>query len=260
MTGSAAAELIFVHGFAGDASDWDRVRAELNDSCTGIAIDLPGHRARRAASGPFTIERCADDVIASLSGGSSVLIGHSMGARIVLEAASRAPESVRGLVLVDGSNAPGSPEDARAELETAISTHGLRTVMGDLVRSFLLEGLAAELQDVMRSRASDVHPQAALSYAESMVRWDRDRFERCISEIDAPIEVVQSTSIVDDGWVRSSIDEQPHSRWIDYWDRRSTASVHRVSQTGHYLMIERPTIVSEAIDRMRFSPPSPASE
>ena len=174
-----------------------------------------------------------------------------MGARIALEAASWARQLIRGLVLVDGSNAPRAPHEARSELESSISSHGFDATMDDLVESFLIGALPADLQDVMRLRARHLPEQTVLDYAEVMARWDSERFETCVDEINVPIEVLQSTSLVDESWVRSFIDEQPHSRWTDRWDQHPTTRVERRSKTGHYIMIEAPRTVAEAIDRFQ---------
>ena len=59
-----------------------------------------------------TVDDCAEDLLAVLDAAGeerAVLVGHSMGVQVVLEAHRRAPERIQALVLVCG--APGRPID-----------------------------------------------------------------------------------------------------------------------------------------------------
>ena len=72
-----------------------------------VAVDLPGHGATPAPAEPASIATlrhgCGGSVARSAPLPPAVLVGHSMGCRVVLEAALRAPEHVAAIVLVDGS-------------------------------------------------------------------------------------------------------------------------------------------------------------
>ena len=59
-----------------------------------VAVDLPGHGETRAAEAA-TIEDCGAKVAALLDArdvAPAVLMGHSLGCRVVLDAASLAPD------------------------------------------------------------------------------------------------------------------------------------------------------------------------
>jgi pimeloyl-ACP methyl ester carboxylesterase len=60
------------------------------------------------------------EVMHSLDLASAVLVGHSMGCRVVIEAALQAPHRVAGLVLIDGSQfAPAMQTTLRETFETS---------------------------------------------------------------------------------------------------------------------------------------------
>jgi pimeloyl-ACP methyl ester carboxylesterase len=95
--------IIFIHGVLNDHSVWIlQTRYLANHGWNVLALDLPGH-CRSAGEPPATVEAAADFVLALMDVAGlekAVLIGHSFGSLVVLEAAARAPERVSQLVLV----------------------------------------------------------------------------------------------------------------------------------------------------------------
>ncbi|MEI8168981.1 MAG: alpha/beta hydrolase [Rhodoferax sp.] len=95
--------IIFIHGVLNDHSVWIlQTRYLANHGWNVLAIDLPGH-CRSEGEPPTTVEAAADFVIALMDAAGlekAVLIGHSLGSLIALEAAARAPHRVSQLVLV----------------------------------------------------------------------------------------------------------------------------------------------------------------
>ena len=113
--------LLFVHGFLGDAGDWDRMRALL-EPALGHCFELPGHGvappiAAGAGGGParwFAAagERLRDACTAFEA--PPVLVGYSMGGRLAMYMALRFPRAVRGLIVIGAD--PGI-EDAASRAE-----------------------------------------------------------------------------------------------------------------------------------------------
>ncbi|HEY8069434.1 MAG TPA: alpha/beta fold hydrolase, partial [Burkholderiales bacterium] len=101
-----AAPLVFVHGFACTHADWRLQLAEFSVDCPTFAPDLRGHGATHARPEDCTIATYGSDIAALLDGKDlkgAVLVGHSMGCRVVLQAFLNAPERVSAIALVDGS-------------------------------------------------------------------------------------------------------------------------------------------------------------
>jgi pimeloyl-ACP methyl ester carboxylesterase len=100
---AAKPTLIFIHGVLNDHSVWIlQTRYLANHGWNVLALDLPGH-CRSAGEPPATVEEAADFVLALMDVAGlekAVLIGHSLGSLVALEAAARAPERVSQLVLV----------------------------------------------------------------------------------------------------------------------------------------------------------------
>lgn len=98
--------LVLLHGFGGDGSAWDAVKAGLPQSVRLITVDLPGHGGSLASDGRGGAGRMAKAILAGLDAAGVDrfhLAGHSMGGAVSALMAMRVPERVRSLTLV----APG---------------------------------------------------------------------------------------------------------------------------------------------------------
>ncbi len=106
--------VVFIHGALNDHSVWTLLaRWYAHHGYRVLALDQPGHG--RSDGPPLaSIEALADWVLALLDAAgvaTAHLVGHSMGSLIALEAASRAPERVAGLVML-GTACPMKVSDA----------------------------------------------------------------------------------------------------------------------------------------------------
>lgn len=111
--------VVFIHGAQNDHTVWAlQSRYFAHHGFGVLAVDLPGH-GRSAGPALSSVEAMADWLLALLAGagvGPAILVGHSMGSLIALEAVHRAPARVRALALV-GTTYPMKVADAL--LETA---------------------------------------------------------------------------------------------------------------------------------------------
>ena len=77
--------VVLLHGLFYDRTMWWPVAAELGDSCTAIAVDLPGH-GQSAARDDYGVARLADDLAILINGlalhRAPVIVGHAESARL----------------------------------------------------------------------------------------------------------------------------------------------------------------------------------
>jgi pimeloyl-ACP methyl ester carboxylesterase len=94
---------VFIHGAEHDHCVWTLQSRYLAHHGHGVlAVDLPGH-GRSEGPALSTIEQMADWLLALLDAAHvsrALLVGHSMGSLISLEAAGRSPERIAKLALV----------------------------------------------------------------------------------------------------------------------------------------------------------------
>ncbi len=247
--------LCYIHGYAGTPGGWDALRKCMSGrNLSGYpetVVTLAGHGLKSQVPGPFDIETCAGQVLRSLGSRPTILIGHSMGTRIAMEIACLAPSQVKGLLLVDGSNAPADPAQTAKDMQTRIDSYGYESVMDKTMRSMLIDGLESSRQAAMLKNIKQLPQNIALDYVSSMAAWDSESFTRRMRSIDQPVTIIQSTSLqVDRGWERLPIDKQPSSLWLDAWSNHPAVELHRLSGCGHYCMIEKPEFIAQRLTEL----------
>ena len=146
--------IILIHGAGGNHLVWPPELRRLPNERV-LAVDLAGH-GKSQGVGHHTIDDYADGILAfmkALKLASAVLIGHSMGGGVALQAAMHAPRRVLGLVLV-GSAArlrvgpalmqaladPTKTEAAVDMIMEASFSAGTSPRLRELTRKRMLEG------------------------------------------------------------------------------------------------------------------------
>ena len=194
--GSGSPPLVFVHGFACSHEDWLLQTEFFRKSQEIVACDLRGHGLTPGRPHECTIEHYGGDVaalLANLDLDKSFLIGHSMGCRVVLEAARLDPERVAGLVLIDGSRTgSGDPDKAEAAARAAVEKAGYAAFAEDLFRQMFFQPSA--LAEAVVVRALRQSAQFGPSLWPAMARWDAATMDAALAAVQAPVLVIQTTT------------------------------------------------------------------
>jgi len=103
---------ILVHGGRDHSRNWDFVALDLRNHFHIIAPDLRGHGdSDWAIGGSYSITDHVLDVgqlLNALPQQPAVLIGHSLGAGVVLQRAGVFPEAVKAVIAIEGLGPPGA--------------------------------------------------------------------------------------------------------------------------------------------------------
>lgn len=115
--------VILLHGFLESGEVWKSFIRRLSPSFQVITIDLPGH-GRSENIGPVsTMNEMAEAVhrvLKTVSAGTCLMVGHSMGGYVTLAYAEKYPRSLKGFVLFHSQAGADSPE-ARTNRERTIA-------------------------------------------------------------------------------------------------------------------------------------------
>ena len=97
----------FVHGFGGDARQWQYQFDAFSQHNHAIAADMRGHGQSAAPPNGYDMGRLVADLMATLKyldvQQKIILVGHSFGVAIATEFATKYPERVSHLVLIAGA-------------------------------------------------------------------------------------------------------------------------------------------------------------
>jgi pimeloyl-ACP methyl ester carboxylesterase len=101
--------IVFVHGLGGSHLNWCLIGPELAHGRRAVALDLHGFGLTPGARATATVQsntKMLERFVREVTGTPVILVGNSMGGLISLVHAAAAPETVRGLVLIDPALPP----------------------------------------------------------------------------------------------------------------------------------------------------------
>jgi pimeloyl-ACP methyl ester carboxylesterase len=213
--------IVLVHGIGVSSRYFRRLAESLSESATVIAVDLPGFGPNKRPRRQLSVEDLGGivaDYLVEAGVSLPILVGHSMGAQIVVEAARRTP--VAGLVLI------GPVVDERAP--TAWQ-QGMR-----LARDLFHESVSANLI-------------VSTDYLRSGIRWYLTelpamlayRIEEHLPSLNTPVLVIRGAQdpVAPEGWAQALASRSPGSRVVS------------VPGSGHVVQHTATPVVSAEISR-----------
>lgn len=170
--------VLLVHGLGSSTRDWEYQVPELEKRHRVIALDVRGHGQSDKPRERYSIGAFAEDVIALLDHlhlGRVHLVGISMGGMIGFELATRWPERLNSLTIVN--SAPEvKPRNLREYLEVArrlFLAHvlGLDTVGKALGKLLFPKPEQADLRRKIQQRWPQNDKRAYLSSLHAIIGW-----------------------------------------------------------------------------------------
>ena len=243
--GTGTPAVVLVHGWSCDRGYWDAQLAALAQAFQVVAIDLAGHGESDRGREAWSIASFGSDVssvVRHLALEEVVLVGHSMGGNIILEAAKELPGVVSGLVWVDVHRAlPNARTDAQVRERMRPFRSDFVATTRDFVRSMFGANadpsLVTRVADEMSAAPRDV-ALGALEATWSFVR----SVPALLAELRLPLVAINPD---DAGTDVESL-------------KRFGIDVVLLPGVGHFPMLEAPQPFNQqlaaAVQRMRRSP------
>jgi pimeloyl-ACP methyl ester carboxylesterase len=247
--GSGTPPLVFVHGFCCSHEDWLLQINALKGRFETVACDLRGHGQTPGRPHEASIEHFGGDVaalLANLDLPKAILVGHSMGCRVVLEAARVAPDSVAGLVLIDGSQqGSGDPAAAEANARAFIDSKGWDAFASGLFGQMFLR--ESDLSRAIVARARRVPAENGMALWPRMARWDATHVEQVLAELRVPLLAIQTTYLNPER-KRLSLQAGQSSPWLDLIRQKTgNPRIEVLAGLGHFPQIEAADVVNRLI-------------
>jgi pimeloyl-ACP methyl ester carboxylesterase len=247
--GAGTPALLFIHGFACTHDDWRHQTAALGAHRLTVACDLRGHGRSSGEPDSCRIATFGKDVAAlidALNLSSVVLIGHSMGCRVALEACRNAKDRVAGLVLIDGSYLGAGGAQIEGHTRAAIAQAGYATFARALFAAMFLAPSAASERVIARAL---MLPEAiGANLFPNMAGWDAAHMIAALSAVQVPLLIIQSTYLNAER-KRVALKRGETTPWLDLVRQLVPgAEIAIVPDVGHFTMLEAPAEVNAHLD------------
>ena len=196
VRGEGELALVFVHGWCCDRSYWSEQLPHFAEKYKVVAIDLAGHGESGLNRKDWTIGAFGKDVVAvvnKLNLDQVVLVGHSMGGFVILEAAHRMPQVVIGLVGVDtlqDFEFKYTQEQIDAWFSPLRSNYVEAT--RDIVRTMFTPNSDPALVEKIVADMSSAPQEVGLGAMEGYVDFQKNEIIQVLQEVQAPIVCINS--------------------------------------------------------------------
>lgn len=195
--GEGEPAIILVHGWSNTRVIWDAQVSHFSEKYQVIAVDLPGFGKSGNNRSEWTIASYGEDIstiIQQLNLKKVVLVGFSLGAPIVIEAANKVPDHVIGIVLVDDLH--------MVELQIPPPmAHLLDSTMMDLINNPTKEKLVGggffknNVDSAYHRILTILEGASHIGWRESLagyINWRNDHCTNSIQAVKAPIIAINS--------------------------------------------------------------------
>lgn len=236
--GKGSPALVFVHGWSCDKTYWKYQVPEFSKKHMVVTMDYAGHGQSGTDREDFTIESFGDDVAAvvnDLNLDQVILIGHSMGGYVIIDAATKLPGKVLALVGIDTYEQLVDTVFTRemmAQFTTPFYTdfpNSVKAMVKGMFPAGADSALVEQISDDMAASPKDI----AMSAFENMFDYST-RLEAILQTVDLPFYAVSSdlypTNVEDNlKYVKSF-------------------GVEIMKGNGHFLMMENPELFNRLLD------------
>ncbi|MDH5383546.1 MAG: alpha/beta hydrolase [Candidatus Aminicenantes bacterium] len=238
VQGKGKPALIFIHGWCCDRSYWDEQLSHFTQQYKVVAIDLAGHGDSGLERKAWTMEAYGEDVVAvvnKLKLQEVILVGHSMGGYVILEAARRLPERIIGLVGVDTLN-DFTQQISQEEIDAfftpfrsnfvEMTRHFVRTMFTENADPALIEKIVEDM--------SAAPPEVGLGSFEEMIDYMKHTYLEAVQEVKVPITCINSD--------KYPTNREGNKRYVPSYKAKIMTGV------GHFNMIEDPDTFNRLLE------------
>jgi pimeloyl-ACP methyl ester carboxylesterase len=249
LYGKGEPAIVLVHGWSCDSNYWSAQLEELKKKYTVLTVDLAGHGGSDRNRTDWSIGRFGDDVAAAvklIDNPKVIIVGHSMGGPVAIEAARRLPGRVLGVIGVDTFKSigePPPPADQMAARMKAFETDFIGATR-DLVSQFFFTKKAdPQFINKVALDMSNAPPAVAIPSLKALFAWDANAAAQGFT---LPVIAINSDlgMLTDEARIKGVF---PTFRAVT------------LAGTGHFLMMEEPESFNVTLEEQIQSLLAPAA-
>jgi sigma-B regulation protein RsbQ len=227
--GTGEPAIVLIHGWAGNANYWSAQIEALKPKYTVVAVNLAGHGASERNRTDWSMGNYGEDVatvVRQLKNRQIVLVGHSMGADVALEASRRIGDRVIGIIAVDSLKSIGLPPMRPQEINRQLAPfrdHFIEATRDYVINAMFEKGANPAFVQKVAYDMSREPPQIGIPSMQSLLAMD---FATLLPDIHVPVLAINSDL--------GPTDEVRIRKYLPGFK----ADV--LDHTGHFLMMEVP--------------------
>ena len=236
--GKGEPALVFIHGWSCDSNYWREQVGPFSRKYTLVMVDLAGHGGTDGNRSDWTIARFGGDVaaaVATIPNKQIILVGHSMGGPVAIEAARLLKGRVIGIIGVDTFKSIGAPAPGKAQVNAVIKPFEADFIgeTRKLVTEHLfVKGANPQLAQKIAYDMSLSPPRVGVASLRAVLEYD---FTQPLKDIAVPIVAINSDlgEPMNEARIRKVL---PKFRAVT------------LAGDGHFLMMEDPQRFNPALE------------
>jgi pimeloyl-ACP methyl ester carboxylesterase len=201
--GSGEPLILLIHGWSCDSNYWAAQVAELRKTHTVATVDLAGHGGSGANRTDWSMANFGDDVARVVNAmpqhAKVILVGHSMGGPVAVEAARRLKGRVAGIIGVDTLRDVGTPKPSAAQASALFAPFEqdfIGTTRGFVTGNFFTPKSDPVLVRRIADDMSSAPPDIAIAALRGLNAWDG---VPAFADAGAPIVLINAALPATDG-------------------------------------------------------------
>ena len=235
--GNGSTTLVFVHGGCCNRTHWGNQVNHFRKNFRVVVLDLGGHGKSGQNRNVWSIEKFGDDVVCvikKLKLRNVILVGHSLGGDVILEAALKLKQSVKALIAIDRFHEIEN-KFTKEYVDERLKPLKENFVQGmnDFSRPWLfISTTDSTLVDKIMNDMTSVPPQIGIGVLENFMTYDKtiSQFEK----LKIPVRFINCSS--------------PPTH-IESANRHiKDLKVKIMENVGHFVMLEDPEKFNRILD------------
>jgi pimeloyl-ACP methyl ester carboxylesterase len=236
--GSGEQTLVFIHGWSCDSRYWRNQASPFSGEFEVVLIDLAGHGHSGSTRANYTMESFGYDVKAVMDSVQSqdvILMGHSMGGAVIVEAARLMPKRVKGIIGVDTFfDVEFSLSEEKYDMMIDPFKKDFQSNLQPFVSQMFYDDANSEIREWVIADMSAALPFVAISALENLwSQYTTGYAADVFQEINIPVFAVNG-----DLW---PINYEGNKRRI------SSFEAILVKRADHFLMLNKPDQFNKAL-------------
>jgi|TARA_B110001454_G_scaffold45794_1_gene44884 pimeloyl-ACP methyl ester carboxylesterase len=236
--GNAPETLVFIHGFSCNSNYWWAQLNYFSKHYKVISVDLGGHGKSGQNRENYNMTQFGQDVVDVMNDANidqAILIGHSMGGPVAVEAAVILKERAKAIIGIDTLH-DVAKEPASSFVKLMVGTmfrFSQESATEKATAGFFIESTNTELSNWIKEGSRKAPVDASRGSLQSLLGMN---YPEQLSKINIPIKTLNSRYFRDTN-VEGNLEQY------------KKLNIEFIDDVGHFIMMERPTEFNQWLEQ-----------